>query len=402
MNHMRKLFLVLAAAGCTDDRAPITETQSLSIELIAPTDLGTVDRRLSDDQRQVVVSLTAKTPDNRIDTAFNGPVRVYAQFLGTLTPGLDASPLAVIEVVDGVATNQTITLPKVFGPTTLWIDNGSGIGPSYEFGAVTGTSPTLWFREPFIVDLQTPRSETALDALQLSPLQDKQVGVNASRYGARGRMVVTSTYSQGFTISDVACADEAGTPPCFAGPYDHILIYSFSVPRNQFGEVIQVGDVVQEFTGGQSEFNGLTEIGFPRVATVDTPNDPRRLPTPVVINPTAGTDTTWFGPLSNPDGVINWERNESAAVEIRNPLVCPLDDDYATYKQWKLDPSAAGDKCNSRSVINIITSGTDFTVDPETLVGRRLTSVTGIVRPVSIGSFNVWIVYPRGSADMKL
>ncbi|MGN6104100.1 MAG: hypothetical protein ACTHU0_03280 [Kofleriaceae bacterium] len=395
--------MALLAPGCIDDRAGITETQSLEVGLVSPADPGTVDRRLPDTERTVVVDLKAKTPENQVDTAFNGEVRVYAQFLGTLTPDLDRQPLATVTMVNGVATGQSITLPSsVFGPTTLWIDNGTGIGPEYEHGSVTGTSPTLWYRDPYIADLQTPRSETALDALSTSPLQDKQINVEASRYGARGRLIVTSTYAQGYTVSDVQCADDAGTPPCVANAYDHVLVYSFSAPRDQRGNRLEVGQTIDRFTGGQSEFNGLTEIGFPRTfAPEQLERDVARLPAPVPINPTPGVDSTWFGSINQPDGMINFERNESGPIEIRNAMVCALDQEYATYKQWKLDPSAAG-SCSTRNLINVITSGTDFTTDPATLVGRRLPKVVGILRPVNIGSFNVWIIYPRGSSDLQL
>ena len=52
-------------------------------------------------------------------------------------------------------------------------------------------------------------------------------------------------------------------------------------------------------------------------------------------------------------------------------------------------------------MLNLITAGTDFTTDPHTLVGKTLPKVVGIVRPVNIGSFNVWIVYPRGKDDLQ-
>jgi hypothetical protein len=81
--------------------------------------------------------------------------------------------------------------------------------------------------------------------------------------------------------------------------------------------------------------------------------------------------------------------------------VCDLDKDYMTYKQWKLDPSGAGGNCIGKNVINVITNGVVPT-DPATLVGKTLPSVTGVLRPVNIGSFNVWIIYPRSSADLVL
>jgi len=394
--------LVLSLGGCVEDREGITGTQSLAIELVAPADPGTVDQRLPDSARMVTVHVTAKDHDNEIDTSFNDPVRVYAQFLGTVTPDLNQMPLATIQMQNGVATNQEITLPFVYGPTTLWFDNGTGFGGDYEHGPIAGTSETLWYRDPWIADLQTPRDETAVDALSRTPLTDKQINVTESRYGARGRLVVTSVYAQGYTVADVQCADEQGTPPCTSQAYDHLLVFTFSAPRDQHGRLLEPGREIERITGGLSEFNGLTEVGFPRTYAAEGPDDapalhPERMPAPALFDP------AWFGPLSSPDGMINFERNESGPIEIRNAVVCQLDDEYATFKQWKLDPAGEGGDCSrKRNVLNIITAGSDFATDPATLVGRTLPSVVGILRPVNIGSFNVWIVYPRGGDDIVL
>lgn len=396
------LALLPALGGCVEHRDGITGTQSLQIELVAPTDPGTVDQRLPDTARMVTVHVTAKDHANQVDTSFEEPVRVYAQFLGTVTPDLNQMPLATLQMQAGVATDQSITLPFVYGPTTLWFDNGTGFGTDYEHGAIVGASETLWYRDPWIVDLQRPRDEMAVDALSKTPLTDKQINVTSSRYGARGRLVVTSVYAQGYTVADVECADEQGTPPCTSQAYDHMLVFTFSAPRDQYGRLLEVGREIRRFTGGLSEFNGLTEVGFPRTYAAEGPDEtpqlhPERMPPPALFDP------AWFGPLSSPDGMINFERNESGAIEIRGAKVCELDEEYTTFKQWKLDPAGEGGDCSrKRNVLNIITTGSDFATDPSTLVGRTLPRVVGILRPVNIGSFNVWIVFPRGGDDIDL
>ena len=420
---------MLLLVACTETRDPLAGTQSIAVELVSPDSPGDVNNRLSDAQRTVVLNLRALDPNGETDTAFDATLRVYAQFLGTLTPDLEQMPLASIAMTGGVAMNQSIDLPVAYGATTLWIDNGTGLGPDYEFGAVTGTSPTLWYRDPFIDDLQRPRDEMAVDALSATPLTDKQIRVGASRYGARGAIVVTSTFAQGYTASDVQCmtGGPKPTPPCTTnlGPdgvpgtsddhYDHIMVFTFSAPRDQFGRQLLEGSVIESFNGGLSEFNGLTEVGFPRtfIPVPDPVNDPAPqahvdralMPEPVEF------DLAWFGPLSDPNGRINFERNEAGAIRIRNAKVCPIDDApdgvYTRFKQWTIDPDPAG-SCDTSSsasrsrLINLITAGTDFTTDPHTLVGQTLDTVVGIVRPVNLQGFNVWIVYPRGKDDIVL
>lgn len=402
---MRAALLTLLLAACQSEHAAETGTQSLEITVTSPTDLGTQDSRLPDTLRTVTFDIKAKNEVGDLDTSFNSDVQVYAQFLGTLTPSFGSMPLATFHVNAGVATGNTIMLPGVFGPTILWIDDGSGLGTDYVPGTITGTTDTLWFRDPFIVDLQKPRDEKAVDALTSTPLENKQIGVNASRYGARGRLVVNSVFAQGFTVSDVQCADEAGTPPCTTESYNHALIFSFSAPKDQSFNDIKQGMVIAGFNGGQSEFNGLTEIGFPQTFTpVDGNNQAvldinlARLPAPAVL------DASWFKPLSDPSGgMIQFERNEAAPIQINGAVVCSLDSDFDTFKQWKIDPAGVGGDCsNNDNVLNIITAGTISDLDPTTLVGKTLPRVVGVLRPVNVGGFNVWIVFPRADSDLTL
>lgn len=390
---MKQLCLLLVVtAACTEERDGISGTQSLEVTLLAPTDPGDVDNRLPDSERTVRVSVRALNAQGELGTDFTDEVRVYAQFLGTLTPELSDQPLLRFDITNGEAAEQTVTLPEsVLGPTTLWIDNGKGIGSDYEAGPITGTSPTLWYSDPFISNIQTPRDEMGLDALAVGPLTDKQVSVSASRHGANGRLVVTSTYAQGYTLSDALCQDANGTPPCTADDYDHLLIFSFSAPRDQMGNRLTIGRTVQRFTGGVTEFNELTEIGFPRTYATDEAADPARAPAAVPFDP------SWFGPLNDPEGVINFERNESGLVSVDNAVVCELDDSYERFQQWKVDP-AGGANCGTGRVLSVFTAGSSFTTDPATLVGMTLSNVTGILRP----AFRNWILYPRDAADITL
>lgn len=374
--------LALLLAGCVEQLPPLDEVTSLRVSLITPADPGAEDRRLDASVTTAEIRVEALDAYGALADV-DGPVKVYAQFLGTLTPELGApAPLATIMLTDGVSPTSTVTLPRVFGPTVLWVEDDRE-GGTYP----TGTSPALWFRDPFIADISTPRDEMALDALESSPLELKQVIVRESRYGANGRLVVTGTYAQGYSLSDVQCADANGTPPCTAGDYDHILIFSFSRPRDERGRNIVAGQFTNGFSGGVQEFNGLTEIGFPQSFVDET--DPvavneARIPAPAVVQ------SSW---LTN---VIEFEKHESGLLAVENGTVCPLDQDYTTYKQWKLD---IGSGCGRP--INVITTGvSDF--DPATREGMTVTRVVGVLRPVNIGTFNVWIIYPRTGADLTL
>jgi len=295
----------------------------------------------------------------------------------------------------GMGTLTNLTLPAAFGATTVWLDDGTDLDPTY----ATGVSPTLWYRDPLIADIETPASETALDALENAPLDNKNVLVTKSRYGARGRMVITSVFSQGYTLADVQCQDANGTPPCnyamqpglatiggFNTGYDSIDIYSYSAPLDQQKKFLTEGQVTDGFSGGVSEFDGLLEIGFPQTFVVtDTPDiNPAREP------PAIKVDTTWF------TNIILFKRFESALLELDNAYVCPLDANYAQYKQWSVDLGGTGANCGA-NVVSIVSSG--IAIDPSMLVGKKLSKVVGIERSVNIGSFHGFIIYPRALAD---
>ncbi|MFT3697534.1 MAG: hypothetical protein QM831_30605 [Kofleriaceae bacterium] len=391
---MKKVLFAVTLFGCTDKDPPITGTTSLEVTLVSPTDAGDVDHRLDATARNIVVNVQAKDANGNNDATYSKTISVYTHYLGTLTPYLDKAPLLpTFDVTNGVASNVAITLPEVFGPTTVWFDDHRDDSATY----ATGISPTLWYRDPFIADIQTPLDETALDAFQDSPLENKNITINQSRYGAEGKLVVTSTFAQGYTVADVKCTN--GMPPCVAQPYDYVEVFSFSAPTytgndsegNTTVVYLSEGQTIAGFAGGISEFNGLTEIGFPQTFVgADSVIDKTLEPATVKI------DSTWFT-----TNKINFERNEAGAIEIDNSVVCPLDDDYTTYKQWKIDPSGVGDAaaCGGKNVINIITAGV-VEIDPGTLVGKTVPRIVGILRPVNIGSFNVWIIYPRSLADI--
>jgi len=383
------VFAVALLGGCTDTLPPIKGTTSIEVTLVSPADPGSVTNRLPDTARALTVNLQAKDADNLDDPTYSQPVQLYVHFLGTLTPYLDGMPLQTINMTGGKASNVAINLPPVFGPTTIWVDDGKNAGATY----ATGISPTLWFRDPFISDIQTPVSETALDAFSNSPLVTKNISVDASRH-TNGALVVTSVFAQGYTVADVQCAGPM-TPPCTALDYDYVEVFSFSAPIDQIARFIAEGQVIDGFAGGISEFDGLTEIGFPQTfAHEDLPTINKALEPPAVVLDPA----TWFS-----TNKIEFERNEAGAIEIDNGKVCALDSDYTTFKQWKLDPNGVADAatCGGKNVLNIITTGV-VPIDPATLVGKTVPKVVGILRPINIGSFNVWILYPRSMADLTI
>lgn len=369
-------------AGCVERLPPLDETTSLRVELLAPTELGTPDQP-APPATSATIRVTAIDANNEVAVDHNGTADVYVQFLGSLTPPLGSlAPLAQVPIVNGVSAEAVVPLPPVFGRTLLWVEDAAE-GGSFP----TGTSAPIWFANPVMRDISQPVNPGGLDALVSSPLEGKQVNVTASRYGARGRLVVTSTFAQGYTLSDVECADETGAPPCTTGDFDHILIFSFSRPKDERGRNIEAGQFVTGFAGAIQEFNGLTEVGFPQSFTdaEDGTIDLARIPEPDVVQP------AWF---TMP---IEFEKRESSLIAIEDATICPLDSAWVEFDQWKLD---VGRGCGQ--AINVITTGVvDF--DPGAHVGQRVTRVVGALRPLNFDTGgNIWLIHPRGNGDVIL
>jgi hypothetical protein len=377
---------LLAAAGCTDELAPIEGVQSLRVVVTSPADLHSEADPIDDEDNvtELIATIEALDAENEVAVDFEGVIDLYVHFLGGLTPEMGTfDRLARIELAAGVG-EVTVPLPPVYGPTFLWAQHSDSDGDGFDdpdATYATGTSDTIWFRPPYLEDVSRP-DEDALDALEDSPLAGKQINVVESRYGASGRMVVTGVYAQGYTVSDAECADATGAPPCTTGDYDHVFVFTFSRPKDEDFNSISVGETISRLTGAVQEFNGLTEVGFPQTFVEDPSVDEDRVPEPILI------EEAWF------DDEILFERAEAALVAIEGATLCALDEDYDTFKQWKLDLGAG---CNDS--INVITAGVaDF--DPAEHVGAVIPRVVGTLRPINIGSFNVWIVYPRGTSDV--
>jgi hypothetical protein len=426
MSALRWIVVLGVARGCVEHRDGIEGTQSLRVELVSPADPGSSEDRLPlpapGMPAPVTIRVTAIGPDGELDPSFDGLVDVRAQFLGTVSPPIGTPTTEHVMLTAGVSADTPVELPAfLFGPTLVWVEDASREGATF----ASGTSPTLWFRDPYIADLQRPRDETALDALSNSPLEDRQLAVTESRYNDPaicptedcGRLIITSIYAQGYTVSDVQCGP-GGAPPCVAGDYDHVLVFSFNRPRDENFCELFVGQLIDGFSGAVSEYLGLTEIGFPQTfvdATNPAPGSSERrcaangqiqdfidrgvvlevaLPPPVSVE-ASGPDS-WFG-----QGVIRFERNEAGLVSVDTatlgpgfPIVCPLDQQYEDHDQWELD---VGLGCGSP--VSVITAGVVTSWHPEDYVGMTLTRVVGSLRPLN-DSFNVWILYPRSAADL--
>jgi hypothetical protein len=138
-----------------------------------------------------------------------------------------------------------------------------------------------------------------------------------------------------------------------AGDFDHVLIFSFSRPKDEMGRNIEAGQFIDGFAGSVVEFNGLTEISFPQSFVSDTSIDVARIPEPATVLP------SWF------TNEIEFEKHESGLIQVEGARCARWTTTTPSYKQWKLD---AGRGCGSP--VNVITAGV-IEFDPALHVGSQ-------------------------------
>ena len=369
-------------SGCVETLPPLTGTNSFEVSLAESVFVGSKESRLAVLPTEAEIGVRAIGMDGEFDPSFSGKIQIRVHYLGSIgVPGDRGRPLAEVEVKNGIAENVQVGLPTVYGPTVLWVDDAE----NEQATLATGTSDAMWFRNPFLAEISTPSAEESFNALSRSPLETKQVRVTESRYGARGRLVVTGVYPEGYTVSDVECQDEDGTPPCVAGAYDHLYVFAFGLSTYEGGGALEVGHTISGVSGPVSEFNGLTELSFPQTYATDQKARLEIVPEPVVIS----NDS-----LAAP---IQMERLEAGLVAVEGGTVCPLDKNYQSFSQWKLD---IGQGCSKG--VAVISKGVVSGFDPADFVGQSIPKIVGTLRPINLGRFNVWLMYPRNRDDLVL
>ena len=230
--------------------------------------------------------------------------------------------------------------------------------PRRRCGSATRSSPTS----------RRPTDETALDALRASPLEHKQVDVDASRYGANGRLVVTSVFAQGYTVVRRRAAAPTARRRAPTGDYDHEMVFSFSAPRDeQRLTSSRRARSIDGFAGGVSRVQRPHRDRLP--ADV---RRRRRTATATLDEPGAhaGAGDARRDVAHEQDHVrAQRGRRRSRST---NGEGLPLDDDYTTYKQWKIDPAGDGGDCTgNQNVINVISTGVVADSIPRRSSARR-------------------------------
>jgi len=379
--------LMLLAAACTDHGSPRVDVgvRSFAVLFAPGTDLGTPEQPLprADEYRFTIIVEARDRWGDRVSD-FNGIAELST--LGatlrsakriTFTGGV-AGPLEVrlayayrlerIAVTAVSAEKQTIGAREVRLPT----------GP-------VGVSAPIHLPYPRIGDVQQNHGGAA-DA-GLSRLEKRNLTIRGRYDAATGSfddLVVVAAIEGGFYLADPA-------DDCTA--YCGLYLYTYSTPYvDDAGErsPLRPGMLIREVNGSVFEFFGFTELSFPtfvpkRDAAGRILVDPDAVPAPRDITACVdGADDECL------------EGAESSLVTVGGLTVSDFDESdegWLTYGQFPLETAQGG-------IILAQTASTVPSFRPEAMKGRRLTSLTGLLRQHTSARPVTWIIVPRDGGDI--
>lgn len=329
--------------------------------------------------------------------------------MGCGAVGAPVLPIETLHLVGGRLLNHTTTLPQAYGPTNVWLEE--------ETSHAGGASPTLYYRNPYISDIQTPPDVNAANAAYCNPYDRRFVTVDSTATG--GHLVVTSVFNNAFTVTDTASGA--------FGDFNSLYVFSFSQPPR----AAVPGRVLKSINGNLSKFIGFMELNFPSYKfDYDTPLQP--LPPPLVI--TAGDTSNLPKLLGASAGVVTvtgTECDPNPPNPNHNPTVQNVIDQWSKFNAFIID----GDRtCSSFTNYAVQLPQKSFGgFDATANVGKTLT-VTGMLRnnsgrnpvldsegnPVACndslpcgsgtclggvcmkGAFNFWSIVVRTPADIQV
>jgi len=281
-------------------------------------------------------------------------VDVFISFGGVKTGansacGADESgtlPIETLKLTGGQLMGHTVTLPLAFGSTSIWIDERTS--------GATGASPTIYFRNAFIAEAQTPPDLMAANATFCSPFNGKFLIFDHAT--GSGQLVVTSVFSNAFAVTDTGVAP---------GQFNSMYLFAFGKPPPEIVE----GRIITTFSGNYSKFVGFTELNFPLFTAADSTVPLATVPPPVALTyQDIGNTAKMLGASAS---VVTYTGT------ICDPMLPANVDGWNKYNQFVLDNNGM---CDAFSNVAIeLPSKVLGSFDPLKVVGKMAT-MTGMLR----------------------
>ncbi len=320
LRYLSHGFLVaLALSACAYKRvARKGGAQSFSVEVLRPEGENALGSKLTPIPYagnaapfRIDLKVQAIGWDGKPDTSYEGRLLIDAR-PGVVFPN-------EFNVLKGEGT-VSIQLSNAFGPTHIWLEDcGVRRVPkkanctleerqaylpeclqTFQPGTLaTGVSPTIYFSQPSIPQIQATFDNTTSSLISLqgdrcASLADPRYVDTTNLTGQQllgvpraqriapvgnmvnvtaGEMIVTAIDNEGFYLSDMS-------PEAVAGGFNGLFVFNFNYP-----EGLQVGDRLLQLQGVPSEFSGSTQLTNPFWIR-DTGGPYRdKLPKPFFISP---------------------------------------------------------------------------------------------------------------------
>jgi hypothetical protein len=268
MNKHLCALLLVTAAGCVEHKGLLRpgEVASLDVQLIDPRPdaLGSPAAPVA--VKQATFNVVARDGSGAV-VARDLDVDIFISFGGIKTGAASACgadvggnvPIETARLSGGMLMQHTVQLPVAFGSTSVWIDERQS--------GATGASPTIYFRNALIPEVQRPPDLTATNATFCSPFNNKFLIIDHASPG--GQLVVTSVFGDAFSVTDTG-----------ASAFNSMYVYAFGKPPTYIVE----GRVITSVSGNYSKFVGFTELNFP-LFLADQTGPLAPLPPPVELSP---------------------------------------------------------------------------------------------------------------------
>ena len=363
---MRLTFvaLLVVAGGCMQHKASPTAKllTTLDVQLVDPPPDGLGSPQAPVDVKQATFNVIARDEEGNV-IPNDVDVDVFISFGGVKTGansacGADDSgsdPIERVTVTAGMLMNHTVQLPLAFGSTSIWIDE--------PVSGATGASPTIYFRNAFIDEAQTPADLTATNATFCSPFNGKFLVFDHAR--ASGQLVVGAVYNNAFTITDT------GVPP---GQFNSIYVYAFGRPPPEIVE----GRVITSFSGNYSKFVGFTELNFPLFTIADNTVPLATPPPPVALAyADLGNTAKMLGAASSLVTYTGTICNPLPPNPTSDPNIQKTIDSWNKYNQFVVDNDGTCDDFTNLGVE--LPSKVLGSFDPLQVIGKTAT-FTGMLR----------------------
>jgi hypothetical protein len=359
---MRNLVAIaFLLVGCVQHRPSPTAGQvsTLEVELLDPPadKLGSPEAPVQ--VKQATFNVVAKDEQGNL-VARDITAQLFISFGGVKTGAASACgaddtgtmPIETVTLAGGKLMNHTVQLPLAFGSTSVWLDDRAS--------GATGASPTIYFRNPLIPEVQTPPDVTAQNATFCSPFNHKFIIIDHAT-GA-GQLVVTSVFNNAFAVTDTG-----------ASTFNSIFLFSFGKPPSYIVE----GRLLKSFSGNYSKFVGFTELNFPLFdADLDAPLATLPAPVPLAYAD-MGNIPKLLGATASVIKFTGTICNPLPPNPGNDPNIQSTIDSWVKYNQFVLDNNGACDAFSNMAVA--LPAKVLGTFDPLKVVGKQAT-IVGMLR----------------------